>query len=641
MSTVETLIHISAPTTRESDAQYRKQALSYSNFEPQENHHILMLPSAQMRHAGSEQQVKHDGATDYLLKIRPAMKSSQKLDAGESVLVSVQERRRTSQATRRSRKSHTPDRFDESTQQMLNTQHAAAGIQSQLSDNDRPESSTESSRPSKRQRLQRYRLRNRDQQNRFTLSSAALSPDHDSLHSSRTQTPPRARRDSQSAEVQSPRQESCSEKGLSLTISDGIQNKQDSRMSRDVSPSTAMEQEIEAFQAMRRLIPDMLRQQRLDPSQLQDFISSILPDTYNLSQSDGMSQVGNQSTEIKTTESAMSDVNSFTSKHIALPTVDQKLQNTDDPARAELVSNDINSCTPHVEQQALLQSEAVSSSVQLTSGASNQMLHEVPSPGCAVSSESHRRRHNYWETVLQETTENDRSLQTTSRSLDAHARGSTKPQKLKSSYAVDLKVPKPTQISPIFHNYCQQPQSQTALDSFSYDNGSLESLNTSLKASPLVNPDIYCALKSMPRQIFPPENISQNSIEPQDAQQSLLAEKHMLFRRVIHRRLDPLERGCWRVCLADWDPAFQLKFLTDLKDYLESGAMGKDPWVDIKRTQTGLPESLDLFCGVDSLGEMWLFLHVISEKQLALQDLHWLDCEGNPAVTMPARSGNK
>jgi hypothetical protein len=153
------------------------------------------------------------------------------------------------------------------------------------------------------------------------------------------------------------------------------------------------------------------------------------------------------------------------------------------------------------------------------------------------------------------------------------------------------------------------------------------------------------AVRGIPHQIFPdpdPEGLGSGATSSQDISKSrthsaLLMEKHGLYRRVIHRVLQPLERGYWTFTIKSWALAIRIQFLHELRVYLEKRTAGQSPWAEVHFDGHGLPEQVDMYCAVEELGDVWQFLYVLSERKLAQQNMYWIGWDGGLAVTMPAK----
>jgi hypothetical protein len=133
-----------------------------------------------------------------------------------------------------------------------------------------------------------------------------------------------------------------------------------------------------------------------------------------------------------------------------------------------------------------------------------------------------------------------------------------------------------------------------------------------------------------------PQKLSRNSSHPK-IDLAIAAERHMLYRRKIHRTLELIERGYWSFDISGWAPDLQLAFLQDLRTHVESRMFGEGSWVDLHFDKHRLVVAGDLYCGIAELGEAWLLLMVLSDRRLGESDMHWYGWDGQAALTMPGK----
>jgi hypothetical protein len=461
------------------------------------------------------------------------------------------------------------------------------------------------------------------------------------------------RRDSQSPEVQLP-MASPDHGELLLTLvpvkpqaTTDEKKLVETSQSRAMSPSTTIEQERAAFQALRQLEPKLF----LDGlNGCEEIVSTILPGPYGLSKSN-----------IGSRHQFTDDESDSRFRRLAQLELDQAIDNrneiTEDALSVQNQSQ-LNRRSVHLDRSAQkYNDEEVIATTEKTIA-----LHELELQGSVNPQRSHAFARSK-DTAFDELPhkgyhsspfERNGGIVAESPSNSAGKSAVTartqnfdySDASIRRNAAMSLRVPKPTKLPPATTHRSQRTPSPAWSDDAPVASKSATHLEERPKA---VQPDltVFDALKAMPQQIFPepePEAVDTDDATAQDTpnsrtQAAMLMEKHILYRRQMHRNLSPIERGYWTFSIKSWTPRFQLQFLDDLRVYLEKRTSGQSPWAEIHFDASGLPDQVDVYCGAAEVGNVWLFLHVLSERKLAQQDLHWIDWEGKVAVTMPAKVG--
>ena len=285
MVLVNTLVHISAPTTRQDDDLFKAQAMAYGNFRGTTTHRTDSPRAEASSPVRSSQGPRITNIKEAIQSLEsspivPITTSSQirprSRQSNGSVSPSPTQAMSFPLADPVSIASAALQLHEASTQQMFDTQFAAAGLESQISgmssEDDFPIPSTEPFRSSKRRRISGDGCYQSTPVAKSPPPAVAHTISQQSFHSL-TQASSQERRDSLSAEVQVP-------ENPDAHVEDSLA----------LSPSTRMEVEIDAWRTRQeettRVIP---KNETASPGQ--DFmVSSILPDSYGLSKSDSSSK---------------------------------------------------------------------------------------------------------------------------------------------------------------------------------------------------------------------------------------------------------------------------------------------------------------------------------------------------------------
>jgi hypothetical protein len=675
---MDTLAHISASATKQDDNRYLEQAMAYNDFSPARRHGILM-PSTLSPKKQSRSGTKSLERILCSYQVTPSAESSiaalntaAKSDSQETALHSSESRRFANRLSENLNSSFVStskidgSAFAEmrpiqeaSTQLLFDTQYATAGIASQLSnlsnDDDVLVSSTECTRPIEQQRKSPDILRSPSQAWSTGFPGAAKhSSSHASFHSITTNTSSQDQRDSQSAEVQS-HAEPIELSDLVLSPTQIATQDQGSREVTEaiacgaVSAITVMERETANFQTHHQTQALPLSMNFLGRQSDGDLISSILPDTYGLSKSNDSSRLGDQFDDgLKHGDSThLEQLATFSSRPHAVGAVLQEQDRSKlnwESALLYSLSQEYSdpNAIATTEKRVALSSSKLESNVQVQRWCEvqradmaygtvrDEMSHASPLDG---SGADHVPDHHGWE-------------HGSSRSAYMPALTSS-PASIKDKTFMAMRVPKSTRLPPMNGHKQRHTSSPVQTEDVS---PTPSIVITSEEPPRVVSPGsstVLEALKTIPRQIFPlpaPEvadldKSTEISTRDAHAYAAMLADKHMVYRCQKHRALSSSERGYWTFSVKSWIPSFQLQVLTELEDYFVQRTMGISTWAEVHFGADKLPEKVDVYCEAAELGNIWLFLLVLSERKLAEQDLHWIDWEGKAAVTMPSRAG--
>ena len=489
-----------------------------------------------------------------------------------------------------------------STQQMFDTQFAAAGLESQISgmssEDDFPIPSTEPFRSSKRRRISGDGCYQSTPVAKSPPPAVAHTISQQSFHSL-TQASSQERRDSLSAEVQVP-------ENPDAHVEDSLA----------LSPSTRMEVEIDAWRTRQeettRVIP---KNETASPGQ--DFmVSSILPDSYGLSKSDSSSK----------SSDAKHSGNQRSGKGIH-DTFGAAQRSPEDAHQQRY--EDQEELRPRVQFQEVLRIKNTATVFDVVSSMAptRKQRASVPlysTPNVEETRSSVRTPLTPWQPTGHTTVIRD--------------------------FADGL--PTPTiQCSPAPKLVARkaQPKASTRDGTAATDHDPSRT--------------VIDALQRFPRHIFandlpgpstetqaPAANQGQAACPPQSGstppsslsvsqQRAVMVERHMLYRRKMHRTLEPFERGYWTFNMSQWTPESKRSFLCDVQTHVENSQFGAGSWVDLHFNKQRLPSSGDLYCSAIELGEAWLLLMVLSNRKLAEHDMHWTGWDGEPALTMPGKPG--
>jgi hypothetical protein len=489
------------------------------------------------------------------------------------------------------------------TQHMFDTQFAAAGIESQISalssDDSFPFPTTELISTAKRRRQLEERSPHSSKRLRPNIDPASTtSLTNASVYSLATQTSSQDRRDSQSAEVPSPVERprtGTSAVQNATPIDQDMQERID--LQKNDSPSTAMEREIEAYSLLRNKRPEPIREPLRHVGQLEEMISSLLQDSYGLSKSDD----------------GLTDGDAVLS---GCPhEVEEQLDFTNLRNITQNVENILNN---HERIQVDDEGEGALSKEQATVENEDTIyvLNEHPQhPEQPIDNQDfalNLGQHDDFSNPL--------------------------PNKAESHRLITLAVPKRTKPPP--------PKKRTSLlrkpPIASLHANHFEDCATTEEKGAHYNRRFPChffpkpsSTSARPGQDDTTHAQSISSPKPLDA---MMAERHMLYRRKMHRELSAIERGYWSVDISSWTTEVQSDFLVDLRAQIENRVLTDMSWVDISHDTSGSPSTVELYCGVAELGEAWLLLMVLSERRIASQDLNWVGWDGQPAVTMPSKN---
>lgn len=626
MSSIDALVHIAAPTTKENDDRFLQQVLAYPGFLAAKRHNILQSASVSLQKSSAlavqSNHIQIGGSASSTSKrhrsvLRAARKRSDlHRHAADRAHLTHPAPSRTHQPliactkdTGRNLSNPSPGRLD-STQQLFDTQQAAAGIESQISTLSASEDTSPSydgfARPPKRQRT------SLDIQAHTDCQDPTIRPIVSPRSQSHFVTPPRAAR-SEAGRWSSP--PACV-------------------VQREMTPSTALERRIQDFQNLREMRPDLFTNSQLGLDQFDAVISSILPDTYGLSKSNKSSPYGTP--EEDTQEDSVME-RCRRSGYVL--SVQSESQRNASNAQPETRSQDLGDGRIVVAIEKRLVPHGTALAKDIIEPETESHERSIATMNLSRLTEIH--------SVL-ETTQSagaESSLALTS-DVSAHVQRSWLSQKLaREESSGSLRVPKSTKIPPALPSKPQRKSVPACIlvgKLIRDDLTGLEELaNTNGAANPVLN-----GLRAVPRQIFPfPEWLClgaearpELSAAAPEKPRMLVAEHHLLYRRTSHRMLHPMERGHWECKIASWEPSFQLEFLQELKDVVERGSLGLSPWVEVQHDYVGLPYQVHMYCSARESREIWLLLHLFSKKRFGQQESHWVDWQGKPAVTIPARS---
>ena len=617
---MDLLVHVSAPTTKQDDDRFRAQAAALGTFQARCTHRLSTprISSPKPNSGPPFNSIEDDTQPQHarLIAANSMKVTSVLMSDGSSanLLSSLEAGLPTSTMDAVSIANAALEIHDLDTQQMFNTQYAAAGIQSQLdgscSEDDFIIPSTE--RPSKKRSLLDYAgVEEAESPTRqYNFASEKVTQ---SLSQSTTQTSSQDRRDSLSAEVQPP----------TVLADVEIPPAEDDSLTKthELSPSTRMEQEIQAYKIWQEAPSTRNQHDGIwqEPQEL--VVSSILPDSYGLSRSNESSKPRDSNSSRAQSgpelgNKSPSKLNSFSSQR------SDQLSSVGGIAQAE----------GNKENHELF---GISSAMVGTIGQKDVGTHAPD----AKSAERDRDEicRVYYDAMDHEPVVRDFAhFPKTPISYSSTPKGTLKKQAVHKSA-----TRRPWKGMETSAAQKRTPPSAATKHSFTRSSSS----NSEKDITSSTN-----SVRRFPRHIFAKEQIaskpetearaipSSPALDP-SKERAAAAQRHMLYRRQMHRQLEPFERGFWTFDISTWSGELQLEFLRELRIHVEGGQFGSGSWVDLRFGEDEYPCSGDLYCTVTELGEAWLLLMVLSDRRLGDVDMHWIGWDGEAALTMPGKLG--
>lgn len=539
------------------------------------------------------------------------------------------------------------------TQQMFDTQYAAAGLESQIagffSEYDSLVSSFEFESLFKRRRLSDGDIFGSDEQAKdsFDQHEMEVSKDLRSSPPRGTQVSSQDRRDSQSAEVQSPGENGhtglSQEQGPLPTI-----ELADERYKGNPS-STCMEQGAGTHKVSDKQDTGVHSDHGHTSDELDVTISSILPESYGLSKSDSSSKLGTSKSD-QTGENLRDSTSAggqLVGKEHTLPR-GQSIARTAQPFAVVVLANQSNEETNHeriwvtapstamsqggtppLEQNDVTKVHVTEESTSAAPNLNQPVVYAVDIRDFAKSRASVPKPSS-----AEQSSNPPQSKQTTlsSQLPPSPARPLAEPASKQTSANITRYISPLGQASKCLEELRRLPRQMFAKVQIVPADGPSGD-ETTINESTVVEGLGHAAT---PLVAGSPQKLSPNSLGPK-VDLAIAAERHMLYRRKMHRTLEPIERGYWSFNISGWTPDLQLAFLQDLQSHVESRMFGEGSWVDLHFDAQSLAVVGDLYCGVAELGEAWLLLMVLSDRRLGESDMHWYGWDGEPALTMPGK----